>query len=454
VSGPAAADDGRLAKLARENAKLRKIRDVLVRRVERSMDLQGSEFALFERATLLEAEVRKRTAQLEQALAELQHSNRALGEAKALAEAVNRSKTRFLAAASHDLLQPLNAARLFLSALAETDLPANAARLVENVETALESVDRLLSALLDISKLDAGVVTPLAEDVPLGPVLRRLAAEFTPLAERKGLALRLVPTGAVVRTDRDMLARALMNLVSNAIRYTRRGGVLIGVRRDGNGFRVEIVDTGIGIAPDQQAEIFEEFRRLGADADQRDRGVGLGLAIVERIARVLGHPLSVRSVPDRGSRFVLRLPAGSQAPAPTAVGTEPVADPRAKGALLVVIENEAAIREGMQVLLQGWGYAALTAPSPELAIALLRRSQRRPAAVIADYHLDGCTGTEAIGMVRAGFGAALPAAIITADRTPDVQREVAALELPLLNKPVRPAQLRALLSHLLERQTA
>jgi two-component system, sensor histidine kinase len=454
MSGPAAAADGRLAELERENAKLRKIRDVLVRRVERSMDLQGSEFALFERATLLEAEVRKRTAQLEQALAELQHSNRALGEAKALAEAVNRSKTRFLAAASHDLLQPLNAARLFLSALAETDLQANAARLVENVETALESVDRLLSALLDISKLDAGVVTPLAEDVPLGPVLRRLAAEFTPLAERKGLALRLVSTGAVVRTDRDMLARALMNLVSNAIRYTRRGGVLIGVRRDGNGFRVEIVDTGIGIAPDQQAEIFEEFRRLGADADQRDRGVGLGLAIVERIARVLGHPLSVRSVPDRGSRFVLRLPAGSQAPAPAVVGTEPVTDSRAKGALLVVIENEAAIREGMQVLLQGWGYAVLTAPSPELAIALLRRSQSRPAAVIADYHLDGCTGTEAIGMVRAGFGTAIPAAIITADRTPDVQREVAALELPLLNKPVRPAQLRALLSHLLERRVA
>jgi signal transduction histidine kinase/CheY-like chemotaxis protein len=452
VSGPTAINEGRLAELERENAKLRRIRDVLVRRVERSMDLQGSEFALFERATLLEAEVCKRTAQLEQALAELQHSNRALGEAKALADTANLSKTRFLAAASHDLLQPLNAARLFLSALAETDLPASAVRLVENVEIAFESVDRLLSALLDISKLDAGVVKPVVEGVPLGPVLRRLVAEFTPLAERKGLALRLVPTAAVVRTDRDMLARALMNLVSNAIRYTRRGGVLIGARRDGNGFRVEIVDTGIGIAPDQQAEIFEEFRRLGADTDQRDRGFGLGLAIVERIARLLDHPLSVRSVPDRGSRFALRLPAGAQVEVPAVRDAGLAASPQLKGALLAVIENEAAIREGMQALLQGWGYSVLTASSAELVLTLLRRSGRRPAAMIVDYHLDGCTGIDAIAAVHARLGILIPAAIITADRTPELQRELTALGLPLLNKPVRPAQLRALLSHMLERQ--
>ena len=160
--------DGRLAALELENAKLRKIRDVLVRRVERSMDLQGSEFALFERATLLEAEVRKRTTQLEQALGELQRSNRATEEARARADAANVSKTRFLAAASHDLLQPLNAARLFLSALAETELPQSAERLIENVDLAFESIDRLLTALLDISKLDAGVVTPMIDNVPLG----------------------------------------------------------------------------------------------------------------------------------------------------------------------------------------------------------------------------------------------------------------------------------------------
>jgi CheY-like chemotaxis protein len=251
-----------------------------------------------------------------------------------------------------------------------------------------------------------------------------------------------------------MLARALMNLLSNAIRYTRRGGVLIGARREGAGFRVEIVDTGIGIAPDQQAEIFEEFWRLDADADQRDRGCGLGLAIVERIARVLEHPLRVQSVPGRGSRFSLCLPAGSPGPALAPAATEAGAATRSEGALLVVIENEAAIREGMQVLLQGWGYAVLTAPSPEVAICLLQRSRQRPAAVIADYHLDGRTGTDAIGMVRAGFGPDIPAVVITADRMPEVQREVEALDVPMLNKPVRPAQLRSLLAKLLEPQVA
>ncbi|MFZ1426000.1 MAG: hybrid sensor histidine kinase/response regulator [Geminicoccaceae bacterium] len=449
-----AAVEAQLADLAHENEKLRKIRDVLVRRVERSMDLQGSEFALFERATLLEAEVRKRTTQVEQAMAELQRSNRALEEAKARADEANLSKTRFLAAASHDLLQPLNAARLFLSALSETELPTSAARLIENVELAFESIDRLLSALLDISKLDAGVVTPVMENVPLGPLLRRLVAEFAPLADRKGLALRLVPTDAVVVTDQGMLSRALMKLVSNAIRYTRRGGVLIGVCRHGSGVRVEVVDTGIGIPRHQQAEIFDEFRRLGADDGQRDRGFGLGLAIVERIARMLGHLLTVRSVPGRGSRFALSLPRGAPESAlpVTLAGAE--TEPRSRGALLVVIENEASIREGMQVLLQGWGHVVLTAPSPEIAIGLLRRGRRRPAAVIADYHLDGCTGTGAIGMVRADFGPDIPAVVITADRMPEVQREVEALGVPMLNKPVRPAQLRSLLAKMLESQAA
>ena len=155
------------------------------------------------------------------------------------------------------------------------------------MDLAFESIDRLLTALLDISKIDAGVVTPMIDNVPLAPLLRRLATECAPLAERKGLSLRLAPTTAVVRSDRDMLARALMNLLSNAIRYTRRGGVLIGVRREGADFRVDVVDTGVGIPQEQQIEIFEEFRRLGVDAEQRDRGCGLGLAIVERIARIV-----------------------------------------------------------------------------------------------------------------------------------------------------------------------
>ena len=444
----------RLAELEAENAKLRKIRDVLIRRVERSMDLQGSEYALFERATLLEAEVRRRTAQLEQALAELQRSNRALEEARGRADAANTSKTRFLAAASHDLLQPLNAARLFLSALAETELPESAGQLLENVDSAFDSIDRLLTALLDISKLDAGVVTPTFENVALAPLLQRLATEFAPLAERKGLSLRLAPTAAVVRTDRDMLARVLMNLLSNAIRYTVRGGVLIGVRRRGGEFRVDVVDSGVGIPDDQQAEVFEEFRRLETDTRQRERGCGLGLAIVERIARMLGHPVSVWSAPGLGSRFSLLLPAG----APLAKGEPaPVESGRlmgSRGALLVVIENEASIREGMKVLLQGWGYVVLTASSPDIALGLLRHSTRSPAALIADYHLDRGTGIEAIRQIRGALSLPLPAVVITADRLPAVQQEVEGLGVPMLSKPVRPAQLRSLLAAMLEPRAA
>ena len=213
-------------------------------------------------------------------------------------------------------------------------------------------------------------------------------------------------------------------------------------------------NSGIGIASHQHAEIFEEFRRLGADAEQRDRGFGLGLAIVERIARMLKHPLSVQSVPGRGSRFALALPRGLRDPALSVTRTRVEKAQRSRGALLVVIENEAAIREGMQALLQGWGYVVLTAASPEVAIGLLRRGRRRPAAVIADYHLDGCTGADAIGMLRAGFGADIPAIVITADRMPEVQRELDALGVPMLNKPVRPAQLRSLLTRMLEPQAA
>lgn len=442
----------RLAELEAENAKLRKIRDVLIRRVERSMDLQGSEYALFERATLLEAEVRGRTAQLEQALGDLQRSNRALEEARGRADAANASKTRFLAAASHDLLQPLNAARLFLTALAETDLPDSAEQLIENVDIAFDSIDRLLTALLDISKLDAGVVRPVVENVALVPLLQRLTTEFAPLAERKGLSLRLVATSAVVRTDPDMLARVLMNLLSNAIRYTSDGGVLIGVRRRGAEYRVDVVDTGVGIPHEQQGEVFEEFRRLETDARQRERGCGLGLAIVERIARMLGHPIEVWSEPGRGSRFSLRLPAGSPMSTEAPIREKNGSGARSRGALLVVIENEASIREGMKVLLQGWGYVVLTASSPDIALGLLRRSSHMPSAVIADYHLDQGTGTEAIRRIRGELGVELPAIVITADRLPAVQQEVEALELPMLSKPVRPAKLRTLLAAMLECQ--
>lgn len=443
-------------RLARENEKLRKINEVLMRRVERSMDMQGNDFALFETAILLESKVRERTAALEHAMRELQASNHALAEAKSEAEQANQSKTRFLAAVSHDLLQPLNAARLFLSVLSESDQAPKSRRLIENIEIAFESVERLLASLLDISKLDAGVMTAEIANVPIAGVLRPLLAEFGPMAERKGIELRQVPSSAVVRTDPHLLSRILRNLLSNGLRYTLTGKILIGVRRHGAGYVVEVGDTGVGIPEDQQREIFEEFRRLGSVPDGRDRGFGLGLAIVERIARLLGHKIEVVSRVGRGSRFRVSLPAGG----PVAVARPWRASPAARAevtrhALIAVIENEIAIQEGMQVLLQSWGFEVVAATSAEAALCSLDGGTRRPDLVIADYHLDhDMLGTQAIRQLRAAYDEALPGMIITADRMPETQREIRALGLPLLNKPVRPAQLRALLRHLLAQTAA
>jgi signal transduction histidine kinase len=437
--------------MAREIVKLRKINDVLMRRVERSMDMQGSDFALFETAILLENKVRERTAALEQALKDLQASNRALAEAKGEAEQANQSKTRFLAAVSHDLLQPLNAARLFLAALGETEQTAKSRHLIDNVEIAFESIERLLASLLDISKLDAGIMTAEVSDVPLAAVLKPLVAEFTPAAEKKGLELRLVASSAVVRTDLHLLTRILRNLLSNALRYTLQGRVLLGARRRGGGFVIEVGDTGVGIPADKQNEVFEEFRRLGSVPDGRDRGFGLGLAIVQRIARLLGHRVEVISTVGRGSRFLVHLPAGRptqlarprrRAPTPGVI--------LQRHALVIVIENELAIQEGMQALLQGWGFDVITQTSAQGALTLLGAKARQPDLVIADYHLDEDElGTEAVRRLRAVYGPGLPGLIITADRMPQTQREIRGLGLPLLNKPVRPAQLRAVMQHLL-----
>jgi signal transduction histidine kinase len=442
--------------MALENVKLRKINEVLMRRVERSMDMQGSDFALFETAILLENKVRERTAALEQALKDLQASNRALAEAKGEAEQANQSKTRFLAAVSHDLLQPLNAARLFISALSETEQTPKSRHLIDNVEIAFESIERLLASLLDISKLDAGVMTAEIGDVPLAAVLKPLVAEFTPAAEKKGLELRNVASSAVVRTDPHLLTRILRNLISNALRYTLEGRVLLGARRRGGGYVVEVGDTGVGIPADKQTEVFEEFRRLGSVPDGRDRGFGLGLAIVQRIARLLEHRVEVISTVGRGSRFLLHLPAGR--PAHSARPRRRAAAPSAivqRHALVIVIENELSIQEGMQALLQGWGFEVITETSAQGALTLLHARARQPDLVIADYHLDQDElGTAAVKRLRGVYGPMLPGLIITADRMPQTQREIRGLGLPLLNKPVRPAQLRAVMQHLLGRNGA
>lgn len=448
----------RTALLEAENAKLRKINQVLMGRVERSMDLQGNDFSLFETAILLEGRVNERTNELKTALEEQQRLNAALEEAKLQADEANLSKTRFLAAASHDLLQPLNAARLFLSALADTEQSDEARRLIGHVDAAFDSVERLLGALLDISKLDAGVMQPAVKEVDLGELLRAAATEFEPVAAEAGLRLRYVPVRCTVRTDGHLLVRVVRNFLSNAIRYTKRGSVLLGCRRRGDHVQIEVHDTGNGMPPDKLEQIFEEFCRLVGAAEDYERGFGLGLAIVKRIARMLDHPLDVRSQPGRGSCFAVRVPVVRWAAPETTRrhGGDDGLTNQLAGRVVVVIENEPAILEAMATVLDRWGCRVVTGTSGERAGAALSATGLHPDAIVADYHLDeDATGVDTVARLRAGAGWTIPAIVTTADRTAEVRKIIDDAGCAVLNKPVRPGRLRSLLSHLvLERADA
>lgn len=391
--------------------------------------------SLTETAELLERRVTERTA-------ELSEVNRQLVEAKNEAETANRSKTSFLAAASHDLLQPLNAARLFVSAMDGLSLPDRAGSLVQQASTALDSVEDLLEALFEISRLDAGAIQPEISTHSLGGLLHALRVEFGPLAVAGGLQFDVADTGLWVRSDARLLRRVLQNFVSNAIRYTEAGSVIVEVREHGSNVRVTVRDTGPGIAPQDREEIFGEFRRVGKT--QKIPGKGLGLAIVRRVSTMLCHAIELDSTVGSGSAFSITLPRV----APVAVMNAVEAGQGASsgtGGLVIVIDNDPAILAGMEALLENWGLEVITArdPSDPAAVAGLRQA---PAMLIVDYQLDdGLTGDEAIAQLRENAGKDIPAMVITADRSEETKAHLSALALPILNKPVKPAQLRALL---------
>ena len=454
--------DDRFAGLEAENRKLRKINKVLMDRVERDMDAQGGNaFSLFQTAVTLESKVGERTAeltsltrQLREEILERREAEAALHLAKAEAEQANLSKTKFLAAASHDLKQPLNAAKLFVGVLAEEVEGERARDLVDNVEDALEAFDDLLNALLDISKLDAGVWVAEPAGVPVGPLLARLAREYAPQAAAAGLSVRVVPTSAVAHTDRGLLERVVRNFVSNAIRYTGRGRILIGCRRCAGSVRIEVWDTGIGIPGDKLAHVFEEFRQLGNNPRSGDRGVGLGLAIVDRIARLLGVRITVRSRIGHGSCFGVTVPLGSLPEVAEAPRVTPMLEAGFAGRFVAVVDNDAQVLQAMAALLGTWGCRLAASASADGVLAALEDAARRPDLIIADYFLDdGRCGTEAIAMLRARFGH-VPALIISSDRSLARKAEAQALGYGFLAKPASPAKLRAMLSFLLSRPVA
>ncbi|MBK1838204.1 PAS-domain containing protein [Azospirillum sp. YIM B02556] len=396
-----------------------------------------------------EEERRRESEQAEKSA--LMMLNDQLQQAKSQADQANLSKTRFIAAASHDLLQPLNAARLFVSALADLEQPDANAELVENIDAALASVEDLLSALLDISKLDAGAVTPEVTDFPLRGVLAPLASEYAAVAAERGIDLKVVGSGAVVRSDMRLLRRIVQNFLSNALRYVQGGRVVVGCRRTGDGIRIEVWDNGPGIPRDKIAEIFQEFRRLDTPVSKgRDRGMGLGLAIVDRVARMLDHPITVRSEPGRGSVFAVTVPRGTErrAARPASVAARPMTN-RLAGTSVLVLDNEPAVVAGMEALLRGWACDVVSATNGDEALALLSGMPKPPDLLIADYHLDdGVLGVDEVARLRAACGRILPAVIVTANRTPELADEAKAAGCLVLNKPVKPAQLRAVMTGL------
>jgi len=376
---------------------------------------------------------------------ELTRLNSELAQAKSTAEDANISKTRFLAAASHDILQPLNAARLYVTSLVERQSGGEDSRLVENIDDSLEAIEEILGALLDISRLDAGAMATSISSFKMADLMRSLEIEFAPIARAKGLELTFVPCSLPVQSDRSLLRRLLQNFISNAIKYTPRGRVLVGCRRHGQSLQIGVYDTGVGIPVTKRGEIFKEFHRLEQGA-RIARGLGLGLSIVERLARVLNHGIAINATASGGSVFSVTVPVATAINHTAAVtSATPLSRTPMSGALIVCIENDPAILDGMKTLLTAWDAEVIAVADPDAAIAAIESSGSSVTGLLVDYHLDRGNGVAAIREIRRRFGENIPAILITADRSPNVRAAAREENIAILNKPVKPASLRALL---------
>ena len=376
----------------------------------------------------------------------LQASTRELDEA-------NRAKSRFIAAASHDLRQPLHALGLFVARLQGRVKAAERSRIVEQIDASVAAMNELFNDLLDMSKLDSGVLTPNISEFPIAQLLERTESTFSATARKKGLSLRIVRNSAWVRSDFILLERILMNLVSNAVSYTARGKVVVGCRLRGRHLRIDVFDRGPGIPEDEHISIFREFYQLGDPQRERQGGMGLGLAIVDRLCRLLKHEIDLASALGKGSRFSILVPSvaarawivdpkDSVHPTPDSIG----------GKLVVVIDDDPLVLDSTGGLLRSWGCQVLTAGSARVALAGLAECNQSPDLVISDYQLsDGQTGIEAIEELRKSLNLPIPAFLISGDMAPERMREARMSGYHLLHKPVRPRALRAMLSQFLKK---
>ena len=392
--------------------------------------------------------------QADHLLAQLRIEKLAADAARQEAEVANRAKTQFFTAASHDLRQPLHAMGLFAEALRQKNHDVEVAHLVNSINESVDALEGLFSELLDITRIDSGGIEVHPQHFPLADLYRKLRLHFEPAAFEKGLALRFRGALHVVHADPLLVERILRNLVSNAIRYTADGTVLVGCRRRGDRLWLQVWDTGPGIAEDQQTRVFEEFYQLPhgprTEAHQR-KGLGLGLAIVKRLADLMGAPVELRSQPGRGTVFSLELPLGKWVPQ-----TQPMLSGKGllsltlEGRTIVVVEDEPAVLSGLEALLHGWGASILAFDSVaacRLWVQTAHGSMPGPDLLIVDYRLEnGLTGADALASLRERFGADLPAIVITGSTMSSLDLEAQQKNFHLLIKPVVPNKLRAMIA--------
>ena len=439
--------------LNRQLEKLTKINAALIERVERSVEQQGNAYSLFTAAIGLENQVRQRTDELQEALERLERSNDALVDARDEAERANEAKTRFFTAVGHDLLQPLHAARLTVSALGESNEIFENKKLADQIDHALSSVEDLLRTMLDITKIETGVTQPAPRPMSLSDLFHSLHVDFAPTVAEKGLALTVDAHGLDVVSDPPMLRRILQNLLSNAVRFTDVGQVTLQAERHGDKVTIKVTDTGPGIPENDRYRIFEEFQSGSNVRPARDGGFGLGLFIVKRMAHALNHLVTLDSEPGTGSTFTVHVPFAGQ--------TSSIVD-KAKRAEtrkaqygfadvhVMVIENDLNIIAATKTLLDQWNCQTFPATDLKQIEDYIATAEQPPAIILADYHLedDEC-GLTGVARLRSAWNTQIPAIVITADHGTQSASAVKAADCELLCKPIRPAELRALMQHLL-----
>jgi len=450
-----------LARLRADTRALRKTVTALMDRVERGVDEQGSAFSWFQAAATLEETIRQRTEQyellnlrLKRELESRRAIELALKQAKEAADQANETKTKFLAAASHDLRQPLSSALLFLESIDDRAVTGVNRDYLQKARVALASLSNLLGTLLDVARLDSGSIEPQFADFPVSAVLDRIMPEFEGVARSAGIGLHFASSSVWVHSDMYLLETVLRNLISNAIRYTPSGRVLVGCRRRGDGLVIAVHDTGIGIDAEHLDAIFTAYYQVRADGRGRSPGIGLGLSIVERISSLLMLEREVRSRPGRGSMFAVKVRLARRPgrgargrAASVAGGATPEA--HARPLVIVVIDDDAGVRQGLAATLSKWGHRAIAAESATDAVVQLISADIAPDLVISDYHLtDGIKGDAAYEEVAREFDRPPASIIMTSDPDPKLHELFRARGVPLLPKPLNPSRLRALLSRI------